>query len=97
MSTRSPGTGEALKEGNGLPPVGGDDTTMSDECTHELDAEYVYPSDVDVLATANDGEGVVFTLALPCPEYGVALGGGAGSESVVEGDFELPLDDSRYD
>jgi hypothetical protein len=70
---------------------------MSDECPHDLDAEYVYPSDVDVLATANDGEDVVFTLALPCPECGAALEVEAGSESVVEGDFELPLDDSLYD
>lgn len=70
---------------------------MSDECPHDLDAEYVYPSDVDVLATANDSEGIVFTLALPCPECGAALEVEARSESVVEGDFELPLDDPLYD
>lgn len=70
---------------------------MSDECTHELDAEYVYPSDVDVLGTENDGETVVFTLALPCPECGRALEITARSETITEGDFQLPLDDSRYD
>ena len=70
---------------------------MSDECTHELDAEYIYPSDIDVLETENDGKDVVFTLALPCPECGTALEVRARSESIVEGDFELPLDDSLYD
>jgi hypothetical protein len=32
----------------------GDDTTTSDECAHDLDAAFIYPSDVDVLETAND-------------------------------------------
>lgn len=70
---------------------------MSDECAHDLDAEFVYPSDVDVLGTGNDGGDVVFTLALPCPECGAALEIEARSESIREGDFELPLDDSLYD
>lgn len=70
---------------------------MSDECAHDLDAEYIYPSDVDILETENDGGDVVFTLALPCPECGTALKVRTRSESVVEGDFELPLDDSLYD
>jgi len=70
---------------------------MSDSCTHELDAEYVYPSDVDVLGAANDGESVVFTLAIPCPECGTALEVRARTETIAEGEFELPLDDSRYD
>ena len=50
-----------------------------------------------MLATANDGEDVAFTPALPCPECGAALEVEAGSESVVKEDFELPLDDSLYD
>lgn len=70
---------------------------MSDECAHDLDAEYIYPSDVDILETENDGDDVVFTLALPCPECGTALKVETRSESIVEGDFELPLDDSLYD
>jgi hypothetical protein len=81
----------------GLPPDGGDDTAMNDDCGHDLDANYRYPSDVDVLGTANDGDGTVFTPALPCPECGAALEVEARSETVVEGDFELPLDDSLYD
>lgn len=70
---------------------------MSDECPQDLDAEFIYPSDVDVLEMANDGENVVFTLALSCPECGTPLEIEARSEAVAEGDFELPLDDSLYD
>lgn len=55
---------------------------MSDACTHDLDAEFIYPSDVDVLQTANDGEDVVFTLAaLP----GVRDGPGGGGPERVGG------------
>jgi len=59
----------------GLPPDGGDDTAMNDDCGHDLDANYRYPSDVNVLGTANDGDGTVFTPALPCPECRGGPGG----------------------
>ena len=70
---------------------------MSDERAHDLDAEFIYPSDVDVLETGSERGDLVFTLALPCPECGTALKVETRSEPVVEGDFELLLDDSLYD
>ncbi|MEF8789830.1 MAG: hypothetical protein V5A61_06855 [Haloarculaceae archaeon] len=77
MTPRGAGTDEAPKDRDGLPPDGGEETRTSDDCAHDLDA-YIYPSDVGVIGTANDGEDVVFTLALPCPKRGRA--GGRGPE-----------------
>ncbi|MES3517373.1 MAG: hypothetical protein PPP58_06900 [Natronomonas sp.] len=65
-------------------------------CTHELEAEFLYPSDTDVLDLYEDG-GLRVRLALPCPECGTALELDAGVEAIEEGDFELPLDDELYD
>lgn len=65
-------------------------------CDHELDAEYLYPRDVDVLDVYDD-DGVRVKLAVPCPDCGTALELVASIESVAEGDFELPLEDDRYD
>lgn len=66
-------------------------------CDHELDAEYLYASDADVLSIEDaDGE-VRVTLALPCPNCGQALSLESTVDSVEEGDFDLPLDDKRYD
>ena len=36
-------------------------------------------------------------LAIPCPECGTGLELDASVETVAEGEFELPLDDDRYD
>lgn len=69
---------------------------MSD-CTHPLDPEFVHPGDVDVIGVADDGDGVYFKFALPCPECSTALEVHAGVDEVTEGVFELPLDDARYD
>lgn len=66
-------------------------------CTHELDAEYLYPGDTDILEIAEEDGGISVTLALPCPECGDALSVTASVDSVEEGDFELPLDDELYD
>lgn len=66
-------------------------------CDHELDAEYIYPSDADVLSI-EDGDGEVrVTIALPCPNCGQALSLESTVDSVAEGDFDLPLDDEMYD
>lgn len=66
-------------------------------CDHELDAEYIYPSDADVLSIEDvDGE-VRVTIALPCPNCGQALSLEATIDSVEEGEFDLPLDDEMYD
>lgn len=66
-------------------------------CAHELDAEYLYPGDTDVLEIYEGDDGVHVTLALACPECGEALEIDTAVESVEEGDFELPLDDELYD
>ena len=67
------------------------------DCTHPLDPEFVHPGDVDVIGVADDGDGVYFKLALPCPECSAPLEVHAGVDEVQEGEFELPLDDARYD
>ena len=65
---------------------------------HDLDPEYLYPSDADVLDIYGGEDGDLrVTLAIPCPECGEALSLDAGVDSVEEGDFELPLDDELYD
>lgn len=66
-------------------------------CDHELDAEYIYPSDADILSIKDDAGDLRVTLALPCPDCGEALSLGATVDSVEEGDFDLPLDDEMYD
>lgn len=66
-------------------------------CDHELDAEYIYPSDVDVLAVDDDAGELRVNFALPCPNCGQALSLEATVDSVEEGDFDLPLDDEMYD
>jgi hypothetical protein len=66
-------------------------------CDHDLDAEFLYPSDVDVLDLSNHGDDVVVALALPCPECDQALRVETTVSAVAEGEFDLPLDDTRYD
>ena len=66
-------------------------------CEHDLDAEYLYPSDADVLDIYADEGGIRVTLAIACPECGEPLSLDAPVERVEEGDFELPLDDELYD
>lgn len=67
------------------------------EHEHDLDAEYLYPSDVDVLnVVERDGE-LVAEFALPCPECNDALELEAQVTRVEESDIELPLDDEYYD
>lgn len=71
---------------------------MADDTAFDLDPEYLYPSDADVLeiSKAEDG-GIRIRLAVPDPETGEGLVLEATVDSIEEGDFELPLDDERYD
>lgn len=64
-------------------------------CPHDLDAEYLYPSDVDVLELQGQGGDLVIRFALPCPECGQALELEAGVEHIEESDLNLPLDDAE--
>jgi hypothetical protein len=61
-------------------------------CTHDLDAEYLYPADATV-AERGDGE-VQFTVVLSCPGCDEPLEVTATPESVAETDLPLPMDDS---
>jgi hypothetical protein len=70
---------------------------MADDPTVDLDAEFLYPSDADVLDISDSEGGIRVRLAVPDPETGVGLVLEAVVESVEEGDFEFPLDDDRYD
>lgn len=63
-----------------------------------LDAEYLYPSDADVLEISNSEDGGSrIRLAVPGPETGQGIVLEATVDSVEKGEFELPLDDDRYD
>jgi len=50
-----------------------------------------------VLALTDDGEDLHVALAIPCPECDAPLRVETAVTSVREGEFELPLDDDRYD
>lgn len=67
------------------------------EHEHELEAEYLYPSDVDVLGVDERNGELVVEFALPCPECGDALEVDARVTNVEESDLDLPLDDEYYD
>ena len=68
-----------------------------EDCDHDLDAEFLYPSDATVLEVYEEAGEVRFSVALPCPTCDTALQVEATAEEVEVADFELPLDDSWYD
>lgn len=70
---------------------------MSDNTDFDLDAEFLYPSDADVLDISSSADGIQIRLAVPDPETGAGLVLEATVDSIEEGDFELPLDEERYD
>lgn len=70
---------------------------MTDGPDYDLDAEYLYPSDADVLEISPSPDGIRVKFAVPDPETGDGLVLEALVESIEKGDFELPLDDDRYD
>jgi hypothetical protein len=70
---------------------------MSDDTDFDLDAEFLYPPDADVLNISSSADGIQIRLAIPDPETGDGLVLEATVDSIEEGDFELPLDDERYD
>lgn len=68
-------------------------------CDHPLDAEYLYPSDVDVLDFVDRGGTPVLRVAFPCPECGQALETDLPITETSESTLELPLEDveEQYD
>ena len=69
---------------------------MSDD--YDIDPEFLYPSDADVLDISEGDDGKVHVrFVVPSPDTGDALELDAVVESVEESDTELPLDDELYD
>lgn len=69
---------------------------MSDvSCPHEIDAEYLYPSDVEVLDLQGRDGTIRIRVAIPCPECGQALELTNIVEDIEESDLDLPLDDAE--
>lgn len=65
-------------------------------CAHDLDAEYLYPTDVEVLDIVHGPDGAVrVELALPCPECDQPLKLTMDVVSVEETELSLPLDDAE--
>lgn len=71
---------------------------MPETPQYDLEAEFLYPSDADVLEISSTESGKIrVKFAIPDPETGEGLVLTAVVEEVEKGDFELPLDDKRYD
>jgi hypothetical protein len=68
-------------------------------CDHDLEAEYLYPVDADVLDLVDGPNGLAIRFALPCPDCGQALELEADVRGMKESDIDLPLDDAeeQYD
>ncbi|WP_049927674.1 hypothetical protein [Halopiger goleimassiliensis] len=64
---------------------------------HELEAEYLSPSDATVLEIEDEDGGLRLEVVLPCPTCNEPVRASAPVESVVDADVELPVDDSIYD
>ncbi|MFC6733453.1 MULTISPECIES: hypothetical protein [unclassified Haladaptatus] len=66
-------------------------------CSHPLDAEFLYPSDAEVLAIEqrDDSDALVVTLALPCPECGHDLRVETQVSSVEETVMEARMEDPQ--
>jgi hypothetical protein len=62
---------------------------------HELEAEYLSPSDTEVLEIEPSGGGLEVRVAVPCPECGQTLALDAAVSVISEIDLELPLEDAE--
>lgn len=62
-------------------------------CEHDLDAEYLYPSDAQILDIDEEAGSLRFIIAVPCPDCDQTLKLTAPVEKVEETTLELPLDD----
>ncbi|MGM0717795.1 MAG: hypothetical protein ACQET5_11625 [Halobacteriota archaeon] len=70
----------------------------NEDSIETLDAEYLYPSDADILEISNDDGGRIrVRFAVPDPETGEGLVLDAVIERIEKGEFERPLDDERYE
>lgn len=62
---------------------------------HELEAEYLSPSDTEVLEITPGESELDLRVAVPCPECGQTLALDAPVASITEIDLELPLEDAE--
>jgi hypothetical protein len=62
-------------------------------CDHDLDPEYLYPSDAQLIDIFEEDDTLSFRLALPCPECDQAFEIVARADSIEQAEYELPLDD----
>lgn len=62
---------------------------------HELEAQYLSPSDTEVLEIEPGEGGLEVRVAVPCPECGQALALDAAVSMISEIDLELPLEDAE--
>lgn len=63
------------------------------EHEHELEAEYLHPTDAKVLSIHSEDDGLAVLIAVPCPECGDTLELFAPVSKVEESELELPLED----
>jgi phage terminase large subunit GpA-like protein len=66
---------------------------------HHPNAEFLYPSDAEILDLYNEGNSIAIRFALPCPDCDETLELTATVDHIGETDLEIPLDDAedRYD
>lgn len=62
-------------------------------CDHDLDPEYLHPSDGRVLEIYEDDDSLRFAIAIPCPECDQALRVDATVDSTEEIDVDTPFGD----
>lgn len=62
---------------------------------HDLEAEYLSPSDAAILEIESADSGLELHVAVPCPECGQSLALDTTVEKISEIDLELPLEDAE--
>ena len=64
-------------------------------CSHDLDAEFLYPSDAAILELYEEDDDLWIRFAVPCPDCDQSLELTARVESKEEAALSLPLDDAE--
>lgn len=66
---------------------------------HEIDTEYIHPSDALVLELFERNNVLRIRFGVPCPECGESVEVVASADRIEPSDLELPLEDAeeQYD